>query len=266
MKRPQTIALAVVVLVTLVVLNLPTQTMMRLKMAVSSLFLPLFGLAGATHQALARVPDAFTTRGELARQNEQLRRENAELRVLARLSQDATRENQRLRELLAWQRTAPPKLRLARVVSRDPANWWRTVQIDLGARDGLRADLPVMTTEGLVGRISEVSLATARVVLLGDPNCRVSALVENERRDSGVLGTAGLLDSDLVALTYLPRAADVKPGQAVVTSGLGGVFPKGISIGKVMDVRPVEYGLYAEARVKLGANLGGLEEVWVVMP
>jgi len=102
--------------------------------------------------------------------------------------------------------------------------------------------------------------------LVGDPNCKVSALVENEARDTGVLGPAGPLENDLVILRYLPRSATVKPGQTVVTSGLGGVFPKGIPVGQVVDTRPVEHGLYLEARVRLAVNPNALTEVWVLWP
>ena len=149
---------------------------------------------------------------------------------------------------------------------RDPANWWRTVQIDLGSRDGLRENLPVITATGLVGRVSSVSLTRAQVILVGDPNCRVSALVENPARDMGVLLAGGTLDTSLVELTYLASSANLKPGQNVITSGLGGIFPKGIPIGQIVDSRSVEYGLYTDARVKLNANLGSLEQVWVLFP
>lgn len=266
LKKPHYIVLSLVVLLTLAVLNLPSQTAARLKVALGSLFLPLFGLASSSQPIAAKSVDTITPRRELVRQNEQLRRENQELRLLAMQGQEAARENSRLRDLLGWQKQSPWKLKLARVVSREPANWWRTIQIDLGGKDGLRENLPVLTQEGLVGRLASVSFTRAQVLLVGDPNCRVSALVENEKRDSGILGAAGPLENDLVELTYLPRAADVKPGQAVVTSGLGGVFPKGIPVGKIVDSRPAEYGLYSQARVKLAVNPGALEEVWVLFP
>ena len=118
----------------------------------------------------------------------------------------------------------------------------------------------------MVGRISSVSLTRSQVVLVGDPNCRVAALVENETRDNGIIGAAGPFDSSLVDLGYLSRNANLKPGQNVVTSGLGGIFPKGILIGRIVDTRPGEYGLNTEARVKLAADLGALEEVWVLFP
>jgi rod shape-determining protein MreC len=169
--------------------------------------------------------------------------------------------------LARWQqRQGQWKLKLARVVLRDPANWWRTVQIDLGSREGVRENLAVLTSDGLIGRTSSVSLMRSQVVLIGDPNCKVAALVQNETHDTGVLGAGGPFDNSLVELGYLSRNANLKPGQNVVTSGLGGIFPAGISIGKIVDSRPVEYGYYTEARVKVDANLGALEEVWVLLP
>jgi len=195
-----------------------------------------------------------------------LRRENQQLRSQAVQSLAIARENDQLRNLLGWQRQSPWRLKLANVVMRDPANWWRTVQIDLGSRDGLRENLPVITSAGLVGRVSSVSLTRAQIVLIGDPNCRVSATVENPARDIGVIVASGPVDTSLVDLTYLASSANLKPGQSVVTSGLGGVFPKGIPIGQVVDSRSVEFGLYTDARVKLNANLGSLEQVWVLFP
>jgi len=123
----------------------------------------------------------------------------------------------------------------------------------------------VLTADGfLVGRVSTVSYVSSQVVLIGDPNCRVSALVENTTHDMGVLTASGPLDTSLVQLSYLESGANLKPGQNVVTSGLGGIFPKGIPIGKIVDAQTIEYGLATEARVKLNANLGALEQVWVL--
>jgi rod shape-determining protein MreC len=149
---------------------------------------------------------------------------------------------------------------------RDPANWWRTVQIDLGSRDGIHENLPVLTEDGLVGRVSSVSFACSQVVLVGDPNCKVSALVENPTHDMGILTASGPLDNSLVELSYLSGSANLKPGQNVISSGLGGVFPKGIPVGQIVDASPVEFGLYTVARVKLNVNLGSLEQVWVLFP
>jgi rod shape-determining protein MreC len=263
-KQKNYLALGAVVFVAIVLLSLPTRATARLKLAVGSWFLPLFGLANAGQQLPADLADSVLPRRELLQQIDSLRRENQQLKSQAVQGAAMARENDQLRNLLGWQRQAPWRLKLANVVMRDPANWWRTIQIDLGSRDGLQTNQPVLTTDGLVGRVSSVSFVSSQIVLIGDPNCRVSAVVENATHDMGVLTAGGPLDTSLVQLSYLASSANLKPGQNVLTSGLGGVFPKGIPIGKIVDAQTIEYGLATEARVKLNANLGALEQVWVL--
>jgi len=116
-----------------------------------------------------------------------------------------------------------------------------------------------------VGRVSSVGLTRSQVLLLGDPYCRVAARIENPAHDTGIVGGSGPLESQFVEMGFLSRNADLKPGQHVWTSGLGGVFPKDILIGTIVDSHPEAYGLSTVARVKLAANLGALEEVWVLL-
>ena len=266
-RKKNYLALGAVTLLALLILSLPPRVTAQLKLTIGSLFLPLFGLANTTQQLPADLADSVLPRRELLQQIDRLRRENDQYKALAVQTAAIARENDQLHSLFGWQQQqAPWKLKLANVVMRDPANWWRTVQIDLGSRDGLRENLPVLTAEGLVGRVSSVGLTRSQVVLIGDPNCHVSALVENPAHDMGIVSASGPLDTSLVDLTYLSGSASLKPGQNVFTSGLGGVFPKGIPVGQVVDSRPVEFGLYTEARVKLSANLGALDQVWVLFP
>jgi rod shape-determining protein MreC len=263
-KQKNYLALGAVALVAVLVFSLPPRATDRLKLAIGSLFLPLLGLAKTAQQLPVAVADAALTRRELLQEVENLHRENDQLKVMALQTGATARENDQLREALNWQQQVPWKL--ANVVLRDPANWWRSIEIDLGTRDGVFENLPVLTADGLVGRVSSAGLTRSQVVLLGDPNCKASALVENPAHDTGVINASGPLDNSLVELTYLSGGANLKPGQGVITSGLGGIFPKGIPIGQIVDSRSVEYGLYTEARVKLSANLGALEQVWVLLP
>ena len=264
-RKKQYFALGAVTLVVLLILSLPPRATSHLKLAIGSLFLPLFGLAGTAQQLPADLADTVLPRRELLQQIDRLRRENQELHVQALQTVAVLHENEQLHSLLGWQQQAPWKLKLANVITRDPANWWQTVQINLGSRDGIQVNMPVLTASGLVGRVSAVGYTRSQVVLIGDPACRISVIVDNPAHDMGIIGASGPLDTTLVDLTYLSGGASLKSGQNVFTSGLGGVFPRGIPVGQVVDSRPVEFVLYTEARVKLSVNLGALEQVWVLL-
>src|SRR5688572_2225984 len=267
-KRPHWIGLGVTVALALILLNLPAHTSSRLKLALSGLYLPLFGLASSA-QMLGEAGGLRTlSKGALIEQIQELRQENEKLRFEVTQNEEIARENKVLREAVAWQKKVPWKLRFARVVARDPANWWRTLQIDIGSHQGVARNMPVITSHGLVGRIQEAGAHRSRVALIGDPQCQVPAVVDNAGRDTGTLrpGEASVLDESLVELTYISRNSQAIPGQKVSTSGLGGFFPKGIPIGVITETNSVGYGLYLQARVKLFANLSELEEVWVIVP
>src|SRR5688500_18574838 len=268
LKRPHVIGLSVAIVLALVLLNLPTQATARLKLAISSLFLPLFGTASTAQKVGDAGGVRLLPKSVLVAEVEKLRRENDQLRIEAQQAREWARENASLREAVAWQKKLPWKTRVAQVVTRDSANWWRSIQINLGSKDGIVKDLPVITPYGLVGRVHEVGGSYARVVMLGDPLCPVAAVVDNSSRDTGMIspGEATVLDESIVEMTYITRHSQAIPGQKVFTSGLGGIFPKGIPIGHITDTNSVGYGLYLEARVKLSANLQELEEVFVLFP
>lgn len=265
-KRPQYVLLVGVALVALVVIGLPRGVAARVKGVVSSVFLPLVGLSGSVARAGEKVGVGVLPRRALEAQLEAAKRENERLKLEAMQWEGVRRENELLRGAVGWQQSQKWALKLARVTVRDPANWWRSVHIDAGERDGVRANMAVVSAEGLVGRVEEAGESSARVVLLGDPNCRVAAVVV-ESKDRGVIapGSATVLDEGLVELTYLSRHSQARAGNRVVTSGAGGIFPGGIEIGRVAEVESVGQGLYMEARVKLSVDLARLEVVWVIL-
>ena len=261
-KRSHYIALGIVVVLTLTVMNLPSRTKARVKQAIASLFAPPFGLTRSAKEAANKAGDYVLPRSELIKQNEALRLENEKLKLQLQEAERIAKENEKLHKLLGFQQRTQLKLRPANVILREPANWW-TIKIDLGTRDGVSNNLPVLTADGyLAGRISAASFTSSQVVLLGDPNCKVHARIE-ETGDTGVVGASGPLDSEFVEMSYLSKTANLKPGQNIKTSGDGGIFPRDIPIGKIIDTHSVEYGLATVARVKLGANLNALEQVWV---
>lgn len=266
-KKPRYIVLILMVLLVLAVLSLPRRAASQLKLAIGGLFLPLFGVANSVHHLSDKAQNALIPRRTLIQELEQLKQENQLLRLRSLQGDEALRENARLRQMLGAAHQAVWKPKLARVIGRDPANWWRSVQINLGSRDGIQPNLTVVTAEGLVGRIAEVAFNRSQVVLVGDPYCKVSALVQ-ETRDKGVIVPSAGESSDgsLVDLTYLPRNSTLKPGQLVVTSGDGGIYPPGIPLGQIVDVHSVDLGLRVEARVKLAVNFNRLDDVLVLVP
>jgi rod shape-determining protein MreC len=195
---------------------------------------------------------------------ERLRQENDRLQSDAMLAADALAENARLRQMLGSEPRGAWNLRLARVVAREPTTWWRTVTIDYGTRDGAAPNQPVLNREGLVGRVAAVGYSHSQVALVGDADCGVAALV-TETRDNGIIpGGQSTLNAGLVEWTALQLSPRVLAGQSVVTSGLGGVFPKNLKIGQVLDTRTERSGVTTTARIKLAANLDHLEEVFIL--
>src|SRR5437764_3098881 len=145
LKRPHWIGLVIAVLLAVVLLNLPGSATARLKVAVSSLFFPLFGLASSAQKAGDSVGMRAIPKSTLITELQSLRRENDELKIQVMQAQETARENATLREAVMWQKKVAWNKRLARVIGRDPANWWRTIQIDLGKSAGVAKDMPVIT-------------------------------------------------------------------------------------------------------------------------
>jgi rod shape-determining protein MreC len=269
LKRQHYMVLGAVVLLTLLVLKLPSRTAAQLKLAISGIFLPLFGLTDSAHRIAQKAGNAVIPRKQLLQQLDQLRKENQELRAQALRLEESARESVRLRQALGWAKDLPWKYKVARVIGRDPANWWRALRIDLGMRDGVVPNCPVFVAEGLVGRVSEANYNQAQVVLLGDPDCRVSVTIMEDNRilDMGVIApSSSSLDKSIVDIGLLSRNSGLRPGQRVMTSGQGGVFPPGIPVGYIIDWRSVGYGLYNEARARLAVNINAVEEVFVKLP
>ena len=268
LKRQQYIILVSVVLLVAVLFKLPSQTVEKFKLAIGGLFLPLFGLAASAHELEGAARNTLVSKRQLARENDQLRRQIQELQI--QLQQDAQMrlEDARLRALLGWSKVSRANVKAGRVIARDPANWWRTIQINLGSRDGIRTNCTVLSPDGfLVGRVQSAGATRSEVILLGDPNLQVSVSVETNGETGVVLSrSSSPEENNMVDLDYLFGASSVRPGQSVITSGQGGVFPARIPVGTVVDIRHKDNGLASEARVKLSANLSQLEEVWVMMP
>ncbi|MDQ7819409.1 MAG: rod shape-determining protein MreC [Armatimonadota bacterium] len=218
---------------------------------------------------LARVADGGARLWALYTGIGRVRAENARLREeLDRITREAAalREQaaaaRRLEDLLGFRNQMAHRAVAARVVARDPLRWYGTVVVDRGSRDGVRRNAPVVTARGVVGRVMEVTPTAARVLLVADSRSAVGALVQRTR-DLGVVEGRG---EWVLHLRYLSRASQVLPGDLVVTSGLGGVFPRGLVIGQIRRVVRQEGELLLEAEVEPAAALDRVEEVLILVP
>lgn len=194
-------------------------------------------------------------------ENDRLRAENRLLQARLDRLQEVRLANDRLRRLLEFKETLALPALPAQVVSEDASSWFRTVAIDKGRADGLREGLPVVVAEGAVGRVIRVSRHQARVLLITDASSAVAALVQKSRT-RGVCRGQG----ETLALEFALRRETVAPGDRVVTSGTGGVFPKGLVLGRVSAVSREDYGLFQSVTVTPAVDFSRLEEVLVLLP
>lgn len=194
------------------------------------------------------------------------RDENVALRAHVRqLEQEKDRhaeidlENARLRRLLDFRETLRGDVLTARVIGRDATGLARTLVIDRGEGDGITKGAAALAPEGIVGQVFLASAHAARVLLISDHNSGVDALVQRTRARGIVQGTA----EGGCGLKYVKRTEDVQVGDTVVTSGLDGVFPKGVPIGRVVAVDKQGQGLFQYAEVAPRVEFGQLEELLV---
>lgn len=199
----------------------------------------------------------------LVAENEALRAEVGRLNEENNRLQEYRLENVRLKRLLRLKEELPQyDLLAARVIGRHPDAWCRTVIIDRGRADGVARNMPVVAYEGLVGRVLAVSERSAEVLLLIDQEAAVGALLQPSRIPAVVRGTGD--PRGRLQLVHLPYDAPIRPNQVVLTSGLGGSFPRGLRIGYVVEVVPEASGLMKRAAVQAFVDFTRLEEVMVI--
>jgi rod shape-determining protein MreC len=198
------------------------------------------------------------------RENEQLHEENARLKRDLATRQEQLIENGRLRLLVGLKQRAPEvKMLHARVIATSPTPLFRSLRIDKGTEDGLQLGAAVVNEDGIVGRVAAVNKGWADVMLLVDANSSTDVIVQRTRARARVRGTGSDVHLGL-NVEYLARAADVEPGDVLVTSGTGTVFPKGLPIGTVMTVERGAFGLYQSAKAEPRVDFGKIESVLVV--
>jgi len=169
--------------------------------------------------------------------------------------------NQRLRQLLNFKQTAQLTVLPAEVISRDPSAWFKTMIIDKGRADGLRKGLPVVLPQGVAGQVVEVAERYAKIMLIIDRNSAVDALIQSNRARGVIKG----FSADHCILEYVLRKHEVKVGDIVISSGLDGVYPKGLRIGEVEAVSNSETDIFKRITVRPYVDFEQLEEVLIIL-
>ncbi|MEI7038278.1 rod shape-determining protein MreC [Fulvimonas yonginensis] len=248
------LALAVV----LMVLDQRNGWMWRLRYGAAVAVEPLYRLAGLPVEGMRTLSVAFADRQRLTEQNQRLREDlllaNAKLNRMASVAE----QNQRLKELLDTQRSLELNVQLARVVGVDLGAYRHRLMLNVGARDGVKPGQPVIDAHGVMGQVVETLPTTSVVMLVTDPNNALPVTIER----TGLRTIAyGSRDGDRLSLPTIPMAADVRVGDRLLTSGLGGRFPPGFPVGRIVQTAPVPSGMFLEAQAQPAADINRSEDV-----
>ena len=190
-------------------------------------------------------------------ENRRLRKQNAALNEQLNRHREGYIEGVRLRKLLDLSEGLPSRTVAARVVDRNRTSLFKTILINKGTADGLRVGLPILSEQGVVGRIIETAWHASQVLLLIDENSNIDAIIQRSRAQ-GILQGA---DPSGCNLKYISRVEDVQVGDMVLSSGLAGVFPKGLLIGVVTGASLKGEGLFQKIAVAPAVDFGKVEEV-----
>jgi rod shape-determining protein MreC len=203
--------------------------------------------------------------GSTASENERLTRKLAATELELRKAQAAVAENERLREQLNLKEKTGYDQIDARVIARDASVWFNTVTISRGSSSGIALNMPVVTPGGIVGRVIAVSPWTAQVMLITDEKAAAGAII-GKLGESGALGSVrGLGNSGLVEMRYVSGLQKVSTGDYVMTTGQDGIYPPGLNVGEVVEVKQGTATQPHQIYIKPSARLDQLAEVAVLL-
>ena len=230
----------------------------RLRYTTSVLVEPVYRLASMPAAGMRAASVAFSDRKLLTEQNQRLREDlllaNAKLNRMAAVAE----QNQRLKELLDTQHSLELNVQLARVIDVDLGAARHRMLLNVGAHDGVKAGQVVIDAHGVIGQVVEVMPRTSLVMLVTDPDHAIPVVIER----TGLRTVAyGSRDGGLLSLPNISMAADVHPGDKLLTSGLGGRFPPGFPVGEIRSVEPAASGMFLEGKARPTADLDRSEDV-----
>jgi rod shape-determining protein MreC len=219
------------------------------------------GASGASTNFFRQIVNFRQTAGE----NEKLKEDLATAQLDLRKAQQANVENERLKGLLNLKEQTGYDQVAARVIARDSSVWFNTITINRGSSSGVALNMPVVTGSGIVGRVIALSPWTAQVMMVTDEKAAAGAIV-GQLSGSGALGSVrGLGNSGLIEMRYVSGLQTVEVGNYILTTGQDGIYPPGLNVGEVVQVKPGTATQPHQILIKPGAKLDQLEEVAVLL-
>jgi rod shape-determining protein MreC len=219
------------------------------------------GASGASTNFFRQIVNFRQTAGE----NEKLKEDLATAQLDLRKAQQANVENERLKGLLNLKEQTGYDQVAARVIARDSSVWFNTITINRGSSSGLALNMPVVTGSGIVGRVIALSPWTAQVMMVTDEKAAAGAIV-GQLSGSGALGSVrGLGNSGLIEMRYVSGLQNVEVGNYILTTGQDGIYPPGLNVGEVVQVKAGTATQPHQILIRPGAKLDQLEEVAVLL-
>ena len=198
-------------------------------------------------------------------ENDQLKQRVQELEVEVQKSGDLTRENERLKAILELKNESKYKILPAQIIGRDPSLWFDSAIINRGSLDGVKLNMPIVNNGGLIGRVIAVSPITAQINLVTKDKSGLGGVI-GELGTSNALGVvSGNGKRELLEMGYIPGSIEVQVGEMVYTTGQDGIYPAGLKIGEVAEVKPGSATVTQQIFIKPSAKLFAMEEVAVLL-
>jgi len=252
--------------IVLMVTDHRTDALGRLRQSAGLLLQPMYSLASLPASLAGEIAAGWHSRDQLQIERDAAQRELLVARAQLDRLQAVQRENQHLRELLGGTRGLQMGVQLANVVDVDLDPFRHRIVIDVGEQDGVRDGLALIDAHGVVGQVLSVSPTRSTVLLISDPSHGVPVQVVRTGLRVVAFGTG---ETDRLRLPNIPQSADIRVGDALVTSGLGGRFPAGLPVATVMSLRPDDTRLFVIAEATPSATLdrsGQLLLLWATEP
>lgn len=268
-RRQNVLSVLAFVFVTLGILLLSPSNRERVQNGFLSLISPFLKKGSEWDNSVAKLRHQLKSLQELETDNDKLKVENDKLKALNQVLQGVEAENLRLKAAFGYKDQSPFSLLPARIIGRSESNWWSTVKIDHGTLDGVGKDMSAITPDGLVGKVIAATDNAATVLLISDETCGVSATLSTPdgQTHPGIVRVVRgdrftNMQQPRMAMSFLPKRLEVKPGWKVYTSGLGQVFPPNVIVGEV--VKAVDRDLETEVTIQPTVNIAALTDVFIV--